>query len=173
MAPPCKKRRSLWQTLIIMLLITISMFLAVLLYYSYRNFKGYCSATQTRLTDAEKIDRAIARLFVDYPKDERDLNHALKKLHEPVSGASGQVNPLLYRSLKDFKKLNVDCCTVLSEPDDSDAAPVALYDRISGGISSFVRINYKLRYVDEFGSERQEQLKATYAISNCGIVFNY
>lgn len=140
--------------------------------YGYRNYQGYCSQAQSQLSDSDRIDRAIEYLLKFYPKDEKALNILLEHEHAANSELLRKKNPIIYEGISDFKEKNDGCCNVLAQSDDIDAAPTTFLEKISGTGSFFVKVNYRIRYLDEFKNEKQQEAEVTYAISNCGVVSN-
>lgn len=140
--------------------------------YFYRNYQGYCGETDVRFSDPEKIDRAIEHLFIFYPKDERKLNRFLKMEGLSQLELSSKKKPLLYKGVPDFLKINEDCCRVVFRPTDVEAAPATIFEKMTGSVSSFVEIKYFLRYTDDLNKIHAKKSEVTYAINNCGVVWN-
>lgn len=143
------------------------------LYAGYRNLDGYCSTTQTKLTQEAKIDSAIYLLLRYYPKDREDLLGWLNSPYAPSrERISGRLFPVAYTGVEDFKRTNASCCRILNQPDDPDMPPAGWLDRVMGTKSDFVEIAYKLRYGGEEGEQFERSKKVTYAVTNCGLAWN-
>jgi len=143
------------------------------LYLGIKNYSGYCSRTDAKIADDVKINFAIKNLLTKYPEDNKRL---LLFLGEPKEFKNPKVPlayiPIPYSSEKQFKEVNVDCCHVLHQPRDSDGIPAGFFDRLMGMKSSFIEIKYLVRYFDENGKIQKNKRTVTYAITNCGVVWN-
>jgi len=163
-----KARRCIFATILLFGIYSA----AKLFLYSQRNYEGFCHGSDFRLNDQAKIDRAIEHFFRFYPKNEEELTRFLK--FEGMRGLKIQPGnvPIPYKGVPEFKSVNENCCRVLSQPEDMEASRATLLDRITGSVSSFVQINYTLRYIDTHGIDHSQKAQTHYAINNCGLVWN-
>jgi len=161
-----------WKIKSLLMIFICLLFLFKLFYDGKRNYQGICSETQVKLSDAEKINLAIEALISYYPKDERVLNNFLREVANPESEKLSGKKPIPYKDLDDFHDYNKDCCEVLPQSKDIDSPPVNIIDRLSGSLSSFVKVKYKIRYFDEFRNKQKVASEVTYRISNCGYIHN-
>lgn len=149
-------------------------FSALTIYRAYLNYGGYCLQNGRKISDNEKIRSAVDFLLNSrYPKNEERLK-ALLRSSDGKSGSDldSAGTPIAYRDALDFIAVNRDCCQVLLQPRGIDFPPATFLDRITGQKSSFVEIQYFLRYVDNSGIAREEKRNLTVAIKNCGHVWN-
>ena len=145
---------------------------AKVFFYSQRNYEGFCHGSDFLLNDQSKIDHAIEHFFRYYPKNEKELTEFLK--FEGMRGLEIQPGnrPIPYKGVPEFKSVNENCCRVLSQPEDMETSNATLFDRITGSVSSYVQINYTIRYIDAHAINYSQKAQVTYAINNCGLVWN-
>lgn len=166
------KKVTFWNLLIGMLISWLAFQVCKIGFYSYRNYQGHCLETSLKTNDRTIINNAIANLFIYYPKDEKSLRYFLRASGASDSAISLSSKPINYGSIAEFTKLNNDCCQILSRPIDIEASPASFFERITGSVSSFVQVRYLLRYFDKAGQMQQRQMEVTYAVNNCGVVWN-
>jgi len=110
---------------------------------AYSNYLGECSDTKTRVTDKEKIDAAIEKIFSYYPKNNQELHRWFAMPYLSArEGATPERYPIPYKDLEEFKAINPDCCRVVRQPSDVEDAPAALFDQLAGTKGSFVEVHF-------------------------------
>lgn len=137
------------------------------------NYTGYCYEQGRYLTDQEKIDIAVIDLLKNFPANPRgpQVPPWSPRYFLPRDATRAQ-------SIEDFYAMHPNCCEVTdqarfdflqSEFIASPGQKVPLMMRLTGMVSSYVLIRYKLHYLDEDGEEKLWKNDYSYtAISNCG-----
>jgi hypothetical protein len=138
---------------------------AVALYASYLSYAGYCFSEHRYLLDEEKIRRVLNEvIFPGYPPSilERETHPGVYTTFKPS-------RPIPYTDVNEFYKLNQDCCSVRTQfgNEIADYEP-SFWERLTGKASSFVRINYLVRYLDGFNLQKSTSWEQTIPVSNCG-----
>lgn len=124
--------------------------------------KGECIWAGRVLSDDEKIRAAVHYLLKDYPPAAiRTQTSETSWRNDPPQ------NPVFYKDLSEFFRLNPDCCTVtkMRNSDEGTPDPIAY---VMGTFSGFARINYYVRYLDGGGSPHSALSENSIPISNCG-----
>jgi hypothetical protein len=143
-----------------------------LIYKGYSNYQGYCSGLRDPLSEDRKINMAIKYLMQFYPKDETELRRFIRSSKGLAVSDTLNYAPVAYKSVEDFRKINKNCCRVLWQVVGVEDVPASLFDRIMGTKSSFVEIEYLLRYRDSVGVFYELNRRTVYPITNCGKVWN-
>jgi hypothetical protein len=130
------------------------------------NYTGYCHAEGRYLSDEEKINSAVQFVFNRYPPTisktiEKDVNGIMQKSDFWYAPE----NPIMYKDIKDFIDFNPSCCT-LSMRTGEGSAPSFL-DRITGYVSTYVIVRYKVRYLEN-SNEKYQIDRTAVAVRNCG-----
>jgi hypothetical protein len=115
---------------------------------------GFCPSRVGFLSDEEKIDSAIRDALYGYP---------------PPLASHRNTPPrdlIPYGSVQEFRRVNPKCC-VLSK--SARGAPdVSFWSRVQGMNSTYVLVDYLVRYRDERGNVVSEHGATFAAITNCG-----
>lgn len=128
------------------------------------NYLGYCLEAGRYLTDEEKIRMAVTDVLKRYPPAVYPALVGTEKLRigrPPVS-------PIHYLDVDDFLRLNPTCCSVSFMYRGSESIELRFLWRVAGAPSSFVNINYLVRYLNENNDPQSEKAKTIVPISNCG-----
>jgi hypothetical protein len=114
------------------------------------------------LSDEEKI-----RLLFN------DLNQEKKFSVPNTNGQMVSREHIPYKSFEQYIKKNADCCKI-SPPEGSDLAPPLFSDRIFGYHSGeLIVINFKVRYIDDKGKRRIQEIRIPGSLQNCGKRFSW
>lgn len=131
------------------------------------NYAGYCHAEHRFLSDEEKINSAIEFALYGYPPS------ISKEIELNVNGVSQKrehwfipEHSIKYQDLNEFNKINPACCR-LSMRTGEGSMPSFL-DRITGYVSTYVLVNFKVRYLDEHQVEKYGDAGIAVAVKNCG-----
>lgn len=134
------------------------------------NYSGFCIKEGRHLSDEEKIANAIHDILDQYPPAV-----IRKEISQGVYHRSPPPNPIAYRGLEDFFALNPGCCRIVisrgnegGPPTRDIGGPPDFWSRVTGGVSAYVEVLYRVRYRTSGGEEHSERVEATPAISNCG-----
>jgi hypothetical protein len=121
---------------------------------------SYCFGEARFVPDQEMVEAAI--------KDEvRVIN--VYASHKTGKNPGEQYLPI--NDVAHFKTLNPNCCKVLNGPEETNALlPYGLLDGIGGYYAVAVGINYKVRFLDMQGVERERAVYSTVPVSSCGHV---
>lgn len=135
-------------------------FVGIMLGIAMLSYAGFCFTTFRFLPDDEAIDAAIDEIRAS-------------KLHtvENPSGGYIRLSPekqVVYGSRDEFRRLNPDCCKIVPH----DRLWIGFWHQLFGKAAKSVRINYMVRYTNEFGGVSQMEAVAERAIGNCGHVLN-
>lgn len=79
-------------------------------------------------------------------------------------------NPIFYKDIEEFKRINKDCCEMKSVGKEGYLAPFTF--RIWGSVSGFAHIKYLVRYKDSDGRVIETPYETYPAVSNCGRVWS-
>jgi hypothetical protein len=74
--------------------------------------------------------------------------------------------PIFYNSIEEFKEINRACCK-LSDVDENREY-TELITRASGGLSTYVRVRYKVRYLNSDNELIEVMREILVAVDNCG-----
>jgi hypothetical protein len=121
------------------------------------NYGGFCFGQARFISDNEKILIGVT-----------DLNNT-----DPVAIKVGNdvkyFKAVRYKDAAEFIQNNPDCCRVTFERNYLDGpAPRSSWDRIFGSYGGDVLVDYKVRYIDEKGTERSTPRLGLVAMTNCG-----
>ncbi len=130
------------------------------------NYNGYCHAEGRYLSDEEKINSAVQFVLDRYPPTiskqiEVNDNGVVQKRDYWYAPEK----PVMYKDINDFKLINPECCRFSFRTGEGRAPSVI--DRITGYVSSYVIVSYKVRYIEEH-SEKYAMDGTAVAIKNCG-----
>jgi hypothetical protein len=73
----------------------------------------------------------------------------------------------MYRDVEEFRRLNPECCELVSNPQS-----VSFTWELSGYARATVRVRYLVRYLNDDGMMIADDAIAEVTISNCGKVTN-
>lgn len=137
-------------------------------YLARLTYSGYCHAQGKYLTDNEKIRVAVADVLTNYPPS------VILRKHHPDAAIEGYLppeNPIFYRDVDDFLRLNPDCCNIshISLYKGGESTVPRFFERATGGVSSFFKVSYTVRYLDSSRTEKSNDATEYYALSNCGV----
>ena len=130
-----------------------AMLLAVV-WWPGMNYFGFCHGSGRFLTEREKIDAAIEDAISPYPPPLASLGNYPPK------------DPIPYASIEEFRRLNPNCCTLSNSA--RKAPEVSFFSRVKGTNSTYVLVNFLVRFRDEDGNEVSEPASTFSAITNCG-----
>jgi hypothetical protein len=134
--------------------VALGALLLAVVWWPGMKYFGYCHGSGRFLTDREKVDAAIGSAIASYPPTLASLGN-----YPPE-------NPIRYASIEEFRRLNPDCCR-LSET-APNAPEVSFLSRVQGSNSTYVHVDYLVRFRDKNGTEITERSGTFSAISNCG-----
>jgi hypothetical protein len=135
--------------------------------YLTLSYKGFCWEENRFLSQYEKKIYAVRYILEHYP---------------PVLAFHGNVGngerafykrpdePIRYRSIEEFFRINPNCCSVVEKGYKGFEPSVA--SKLTGSISSFVKVDFNVRYLDDKGKVSSKQHTMYLAISNCGHVWS-
>jgi hypothetical protein len=128
------------------------------------NLKGYCKKENRYLTDEEKIDSAIEYILSGYP----GVVDILEKQGEDIVRVDVNIpkKPIYYNSIEEFKTINKDCCRLFDFGINGDQA--GFITRANGGLSTYVRVRYKVRYYNGDNELIEDMKEILVAVTNCG-----
>ena len=130
---------------------------AILTLISGLNYSGFCFEEGRYLSDKERI-----RLIFDAINSQTSLPVLT------VDRGTQYYDHLPYASFDDYLAENPDCCKI-NPGGWYDLPPPTLLDRISGEYSGkVIVINFKVRYLDENGELRMQNIKSESKSENCG-----
>lgn len=128
------------------------------------NLKGYCEKEHRYLTDEEKINSAIQYILSGYPS----VVDILEKQGEDIVRVDMNIpkKPIYYNSIEEFKAINKDCCRLSDLDINGDQA--GFITRARGGLSTYVRVRYKVRYLNSANELIEVMMEILVAVDNCG-----
>ena len=131
------------------------------------NYSGYCHAEGRYLSDDEKIRSAVQYVLNRYPPT------ISKKIEKTIDGKVHVYdhwympeNPIKYKNVDEFLVLNPGCCE-LSMTMAEGLTPLWI-DRVSGIVSTYVLVLYKVRYLGPDNIEKHADGGMGVAIQDCG-----
>jgi hypothetical protein len=131
------------------------------------NYTGYCHSQGRYLSNEEKIRSAVDFTLNRYPPTiSRKIKVNVDGVTKDTEERFAPKNPIKYSNIDEFIKLNPDCCT-LSMRTREGGRPYFL-DRITGYVSTYVLILFKVRYFNENNIENYSDSGMAVAIQNCG-----
>jgi hypothetical protein len=133
------------------------------IFYSL-NYSGFCFAKMRYLSDEEKL-----RIAFDY-------NNKEDKLLVSLGGKLESYEHIKYASFDEYIKENPNCCSInhgelykIAQPSFGLLPEFSFFDRISGlGFRDLTVMNFKVRYLDEKGNQRVQQVRVRNTLRNCG-----
>ncbi|MGJ5628722.1 hypothetical protein [Nostoc sp. CALU 1950] len=150
------------RILLLAIFIVIGIPLSLLSIFYSLNYSGFCFAKMRYLSDEEKLRMAF------------DYNNREDKLFVYGGGTVKSYQHIKYASFDEYIKENPDCCSInYGEPykiaQASFIPESSFLDRISGlGFRDLTVINFKVRYLDENGNERVQEVRFGNTLRNCG-----
>lgn len=125
------------------------------------NYTGFCWDQKRYLSEEERIRIAIKGI------NELDFVYIQDKAK---NDGGDNFDYIRYKNVEEFLKQNPSCCRVLYSPYKDHVSPRRLMDRIWGTSGGTVEINFKARYRDKRGKEKEGE--ATWYVNqqNCGTV---
>lgn len=125
------------------------------------NYEGFCVSEGRKLSDEERIDIVIQNIL-----DSENGNHYLVDSRGPFNISYENQ----YKSIKDFKEKNPNCCSVSRTVTLADHFPEADFiDRITGfDRREMIIVNYLSHGFDRDGNEEKHFVKTEYVQTNCG-----
>ena len=135
---------------------TIILFLIV--FYFGLNYSGFCFSKIRYLSNKERIKLAF-----------NSLNNA-NRLRIKVSGKGYEDRKFIqYKSFEQYITENPDCCEVSPPRGSPELPPPSMLGRMFGYHSGeYVRIYYKVRYLDDNGRLTSQVIKVDRPQRNCG-----
>jgi hypothetical protein len=125
----------------------------------------YCRETSRAMTNKDRIDAVVKWVISGYPPSLSELTLSPEAYRDVYSGPRPKTF-IPYTSQNEFMALNPDCCAV--ETSTPNVRKIRIMDRVSGRIAAYVRVRYRVRYVDESGTAREQIVEPYYAITTCG-----
>ena len=153
-------------------------------YRAYMNYQGYCWKEGRYLTEQEKIYRSILGILREYPPavipvetyetNNGDVARKTISIEEIKKkkwwGQTPPERPLAYNNVDDFLRNNPNCCQIRGDQNfhkTSEFGVPSLFDLVTDTESSYVRVRYWVRYIDD-GKEKRLQTNYYAGLSNCG-----
>ncbi len=150
------------RILILAIFIFIGIPLTILGIFYSLNYSGFCFAKMRYLSDEEKLKIAFA-----YINNEDTLPVYIDrriKSYEHIK----------YANFDEYIKENPNCCSInygeaYKSVKSSFIPESSFLDRISGlGFRDLIVINFKVRYLDENGNQRVQEVRLGNTLRNCG-----
>jgi len=143
------------RTSLLPVFVFIGIPLTVLLVYFGFNYSGFCFAKMRYLSDKEKIKLAF------------DSLNSAEELRIKIAGKMQYHKFIKYESFDKYIEENPDCCEI-NPSGGSDLPPPEYLERIFGYHSGkYARINFKVRYLDETGLQKSQNVRADIPLKNC------
>ena len=139
------------------LIISVALFLCGALISS-----GFCMKKMRYLSSEERIRLAF------------DSINSATELRVKIPGKGFEDRQFIgYSSFDEYLKKNPDCCAV-NPPGGSDLPPPSVFASMFGYHSGkYVRISYKIRYLDDNGNKLSRVIQIDQPQRNCGEVVTY
>jgi len=150
------------RILLLAIFIFIGFPLTILSIFYSLNYSGFCFPKMRYLSDEEKLKIAF------------NYNNREDKLFVHGGGIAKSYEHIKYASFDEYIKENPDCCSInYGEPykiaRSSFIPESSFLDRISGlGFRDLTVINFKVRYLDENGNQRVQEVRLGNTLRNCG-----
>lgn len=146
---------------ILLLTLYLGIPLAIFGYFGL-NHSGFCFAQMRYLSDEEKIRLAF-----------NSINNAEKLAVQIKDGQTVYREHIPYKSFDEYFKENPDCCKI--QPlEGSKFAPPWFLERIFGFYSGEIIVtNFKVRYIDDEGKRRIQEIHVAESLENCGNIFSW
>lgn len=131
------------------------------------NLSGFCFSQMGYLSDKEKIDIAVNRILQTYPpviefKERKNINGVSKDLLVRKIPEY----PVFYDGLDDFYKQNEGCCEITQR--GRDYGDFSFLSKVVGSGLCFVRVKFKVKYMEDNNKIISKDHEAYYALTNCG-----
>jgi hypothetical protein len=122
--------------------------------------QSFCISEMRFTTDEEKISAAAMEAF--------QWNNGLAK-------STLEKRPIAYTSLEEFRRLNEQCCSVVSEemrhgPDRFEIDTLDFFEILTGSRVDQVMVRYREVFRDKRGSEKVEEKLRIVPVSACARV---
>lgn len=131
------------------------------------NYAGFCLREGRFLTDEEKVQIAVAFVMADYPPVlARTRTTEQGGVWRNVVEYARPQAPIYYLDAGEFSRVNQDCCALAAEPGVTQAP--LFWSRVLGRLSDFVRVSYRVRYLEPSGAEAGQDVVQWVAVTNCG-----
>lgn len=131
------------------------------------NYNGYCHAEGRYLSDEERINSAVQYVLASYPQSVSNVEVIVNDAFQRGPNWVKPKQTIKYKDVGEFLEINLNCCE-LSMALGVEAEPTSLLDRITGYISTFVIVRYKIRYLDDDNIEKYNDGGQAVSIKNCG-----
>ena len=139
---------------------------------------GRCLRTGSFFSEAQRVEIAVRAVLSSYPPDVVKkvwVEHAGKRVLEvPANGGSPRAfslhkpeRPIKYSGVEDFHEKNSHCCSVVEMRSLEEGAP-SRWSILLGGEASYVRVTYKVQYINEQGMNLEARYQEYVGITNCG-----
>lgn len=151
--------------------ILLSLLIAAATAFFALNYLGFCFSGMRFLSDDEKIKVVVEQILTMYPRRDEvvDMVSIVNGKQVRTRVKRDPENPIPYRDIDEFFKLNPNCCKVSKQVQDEGGWMAAdLADRMCGRVSDFVDVTYFVRYRDAHGVEQKKAIRTMPALSNCG-----
>ncbi len=153
-----------WKLGLIFFLVTL-VFIAGI-YIARLSYTGYCFSEGKYLSDQEKLRLVVVHVLKEYPprlivtySEEDKRNHAGPR-------PSGKV--IAYQDVDEFLLVNTPCCEVTKARKEYENSGPTFMEKLTGTVSSFVGMDYWVRYWGDAGKAKSIKTLGFYPISNCG-----
>ena len=125
---------------------------------AWRNWNGYCEATQSYITSKAMIDAGISKLL-SRPNAvcARTANTAFSCTRTPK-----------YTGIEQFMATNPNCCKIGLGPEDPRPGPYSIVLRLQGEAAGYVTIAYLVYDDAPNGEVATRRVDEVFSISNCG-----
>ena len=144
----CLRKSIIFSTIILFLIVS----------YFGLNYSGFCFAKMRYLSNEERIRLAF-----------NSLNSA-NRLRVKIPGQGYEDREFIkYESFDEYIAENPDCCAVSPPRGSPELPPPSELGRMFGYHSGeYVRIYYKVRYLDDNGRQTSQVIKVDQPQRNCG-----
>jgi hypothetical protein len=119
-----------------------------------RTYFGFCHAAGRYVTDAEKINAGIDAALANYPPPLAMFGNYPPK------------DPIHYESREEFLRVNPNCCALTNRIREGQR--VTFLSRLKGTNSTYVTVDYLVRFRDESGNVVSQPAGTARAVTNCG-----
>ncbi len=131
------------------------------------NYAGFCLKEARILSDEEKVQIAVSYVMADYPPVMAQTRATEQDgVWRNVVEYARPEDPIYYLDTGEFSRVNRDCCEVAERPGRAQAP--FFWPRIQGRLSDFVRVSYRVRYLEPGGAEGGYDFVQWVAVTNCG-----
>jgi hypothetical protein len=150
------------------MVVMVLLMLIYLLAIAVLNHKGFCAPSYRILSDDEKIRIAIKDRLLEYPPaviKEAYYDNGFYLIAKKVPD-----RPVHYKNVDEFLRLNPDCCSLSKAviDDGLELQAIDFSDRIKGNVSHFMRLRYRVNYLNEKNEAENVTYSEIITISNCG-----